>query len=485
MHGINTFLFGIQWQDLVDILLNSYILYRLYVLFKGTTTFRALALIAFLWFFQRITFALGLVITTWAIQGFTAAGAIIVIVVFRNEIRSVFQAVNLKTILWGTPQKHITLPYAVISESVFELAERRIGALIVITGKDSIEEVVQNGINWMGAISKEMLISIFWKDNPVHDGAIIVEGDRVLKVGVILPLSKNENLPSYYGTRHRAAVGMAEQSDALIILVSEERGEVLAAKRNHLETIRNPRILEKRMRDHLGIHTEEESDKAGERKKVIYAAAACLLFVTSVWFGIARGSNTMVSYEVPIEFLNNDPEMEILETSTAKVRVHLSGSSFLIQSLRPGQIRVRTNIQEANVGKNEIPITLKDVTLPPGIILNKIDPPQVEVMLAKPTLNMVPVQVDWVGKLPEDLILTSVKVTPNSVLVGGKSNEVGRMATVYTEKIALNRIRFTGKRKVNLAIDQSSMKLTDGQKTVTIEYVVEKKMGVTAKTAAP
>ena len=105
MDSLLAFFFGIRWQDIVDILLNSYILFRLYVLFRGTTTFRVLIGIAFLWFFQRTAFALGLVMTSWAIQGITAAGALIVIVVFRNEIRSVFKTTNFRTIFWGSPVK--------------------------------------------------------------------------------------------------------------------------------------------------------------------------------------------------------------------------------------------------------------------------------------------------------------------------------------------------------------------------------------------
>jgi diadenylate cyclase len=475
MQGAESFIFGIRWQDIVDILFNSFILYRLYVLFKGTSTLRALALIVFLWFFQRIASAMDLVITSWAIQGFTAAGAIIVIVVFRNEIRSVFQALSLKTVLWGIPQTQSTASISVIAESVFELAEKRIGVLLVIPGRESIDEIIQNGINWMGVLSKEMLMCIFWKENPVHDGAAVVEGDRVSKVGVILPLSRRENLPSYYGTRHRAAAGMAEESDALVIVVSEERGEVLVAKRHELETIRNPRILEKRLQDHLKTPANSKTGKKDERKKVFYAATACLLFVTAVWFGVARSSNTLVSYEIPIEFLNDDPEMEVVETSVSAVKLHLSGSSFLIKSLSPGQIRVRTRIDGAKVGKNEIPITLQDVTLPPGIILNKIDPPQVKVVIGKPAQHLVPVQVDWAGKLPEGLVLTNVKITPDVVSVIGRSGEVKNTQTVYTEKVELNTMRWSGKRNVGLVLEQPSLKLSDTEKTVMIEYRIQGK----------
>lgn len=109
-HLLSIFL-SIRWQDVVDITLNSYILFRFYVLFRGTNVFRVLVWIALLWFFQRVAVFLGLIVTSWVIQGITAAAALIVVVVFRNEIRSVLQAKNLKAILWGFPRKAVQTPH--------------------------------------------------------------------------------------------------------------------------------------------------------------------------------------------------------------------------------------------------------------------------------------------------------------------------------------------------------------------------------------
>ena len=98
------FIYTIRWQDIVDILLMSYILFRLYVLFKGTNVFRVLMSFAVLWFFQKIAYPMGLIVTSWAVQAFTAVAPIIIIVIFRNEIRSVLQAKNFKALFWDTPR---------------------------------------------------------------------------------------------------------------------------------------------------------------------------------------------------------------------------------------------------------------------------------------------------------------------------------------------------------------------------------------------
>ena len=193
MAHIANFISSVRWQDIVDILLVSYILFRLYILFRGTNVFRVLIGISLLWFFQKIAFSLGLIVTSWAVQGFTALAAIIIIVIFRNEIRSVLQARNFKSLFWGSPYKFLDTPIETIVESLSEMARKGIGALVVFPGKEDIYETVHSGIKWDGVVSKEMLISIFWHENPVHDGAAVIDGDRIAQVGAILPLSRSRD----------------------------------------------------------------------------------------------------------------------------------------------------------------------------------------------------------------------------------------------------------------------------------------------------
>jgi DNA integrity scanning protein DisA with diadenylate cyclase activity len=138
-----------------------------------------------------------------------APTAIIIIVVFRNEIRSVLQVRNIKTFLWGFPNREQRTPIDIIADSVFEMAQKRIGALLVFPGNQDLGEVVHGGIPWNGQVSNEMLLSIFWPKGPVHDGAAIVKGEQIVEVSALLPLTHRHDLPSEYGTRHRAAAGLA------------------------------------------------------------------------------------------------------------------------------------------------------------------------------------------------------------------------------------------------------------------------------------
>ena len=215
MDSLLSILSSIRWQDVVDIIINSYILFRIYVLFRGTNVFNVLFGVAILWFLQRMAVSEGLIVSSWVLQGVTAVAAFIIIIVFRNEIRSFLQAKNLWPLIWGVPRKATETPLEIIAESVFDLARSRIGGLIVLPGTENLEDVTQSGISWRGLVSREMIKSIFWQDNPVHDGAAIIQGNRVAEVGVILPLSHRKDLPSNYVTRHRAAAGLAEKTDAL------------------------------------------------------------------------------------------------------------------------------------------------------------------------------------------------------------------------------------------------------------------------------
>jgi len=230
---------GLRWQDVLDILLNSYILFRLYVLFRGTNVIRVLLAICILWVVSQTAVPLGLIITNWAMQGFITVAAFIIIIIFRNEISSVLQTRDLKSFLWGIPRHQFHTPLDIIVESVYEMAEKKIGALIVLPIKQSLANVVQGGVLINAKLSQEMLTSIFWPGNPIHDGAAIYQGGLITAAGVILPLSKREALPSYFGTRHRAAAGLAELIDALVIVVSEERGRVSLFKEDQIHATRN------------------------------------------------------------------------------------------------------------------------------------------------------------------------------------------------------------------------------------------------------
>ena len=469
------FAYGLRWQDVVDILLNSYILFRLYVLFRGTNVIRMIVAIGMLWIIERLAVNMGLIVTSWAMQGIIAVAALIIIIVFRNEIAGVLQTRDFKSFFWGIPQRQVRTPVDIIVESVYELARRKLGALIVLPLNKGLESVIQSGIPWQGKLSREMVVSIFWHGTPVHDGAAIIQGDRITEVAAILPLSKRSDLPSYFGTRHRAAVGLAEQSDALVIVVSEERGRVMVFKDETAIPIGDNLELRRVLRQHAG-----EAVDTGERKRQIMelstAALICFFSITAIWFSFARGLETLMTLEVPVEFMNRDPKMEIFSASASSVKLQLSGSGTLIKSVRPDQVKVKLNLANAVPGSNRVTISRGSITLPPGIQLKQVDPQALEVNLDIPVQKTLPIQVDWSGKLPDGLIMENVRLVPDSVKVVGGSLMLKDIQTIYTEKIPLDSITTDGTATVSLVLQPSSLKLEDGAKSrVEVIYEVKRR----------
>ena len=469
---------SLRWQDILDIALNSYILFRIYVLFRGTTTFRVLIGLALLWFTQRVAAFLGLIVTSWAIQGIMAVAALIIIIVLRNEIRSVLQAKNLKTILWGIPTRVSQTPHEIIADSVFDLSRRQHGALLVLPGKEHLSDIVQSGLPWHGLITREMISSIFWPDNPVHDGAAIVKQDRITQVGVILPLSSRQDLPSSYGTRHRSAIGLATETDALVIVVSEETGQVITAKDGQFVHIRTRSDLIRELEAHTGILGAQIEARKQEVLKLATAGIVAVLFVMSMWFGFSRGRESLTTLDVPIEYMNRDPKMEILETSVNAVSLHLSGSGALIKSIRPETVKVRLDLSNAVAGSNTFTISTENITVPPGIILRKVTPAVVDVALDVLVIKEVPIQVDWTGRLPTDLIMTNATVTPGKTQIVGERRILKDLETVYTEKIPLDNLLQTGSININLALNPASLKVgPESEEKVTIAFIIKKRTG--------
>jgi diadenylate cyclase len=473
MEKLFLFISTIRWQDLVDICVNSYILFRFYVLFRGTNVFRVLIGMTVLWFLQRIAISLGLIVTSWVVQGIVAVAAIIIIVVFRNEIRRVLQAKNLKSVLWGFSYKSAVTPTEIIADSVFDMAQRKCGALIVFPGKEDLSDVVRGGTPWRGLITKEMITSIFWPDNPVHDGAAIVTGDQIRVVGAILPLSDRDDLASHYGTRHRAALGLAETTDALVIVVSEERGDILVAKGNRLREIKQKQTLEQNIQEHVGTAAVKKGAVKKERLEITAAALLSIVFITGIWFSVSRGQDTLVSLDIPVDYINRKPGTEIFDTSVKSVSLVLSGSGALVKSITPDQVGVRLDLSKSAIGPNSLSITSENISLPPGIILREVTPNEIEVLIDETIKKKLPVQIDWAGKLPEQLILVDSVSDPETVEVVGGKRILEKIVTVYTEKVLLDNLKGKGELTANLALNPASLMIAPGSKDkVKVQYLI-------------
>jgi len=467
---------GFRWQDALDIFLNAYILFRLYVLFRGTNVFRVLMAVCLLWVLHRSAGSMGLVITNWAMQGVITAATFIIIIVFRNEISAVIQPRNLKSFFWGIPRHQLNTPLDIIIDSTLELAEKKIGALIILPLKQGVDSVIKEGVPIHASLSREMLTSIFWPDNPLHDGAVVIQGNQITRAGAILPLSHKRDLASAYGTRHRAALGLTELSDALVLVVSEERGQISLVKDKEI----HPILQTKDLKSILARHAGNEAQKKGLRRQtreLIIAASACLIFTSGLWYYFSRGMETLATQEIPIEFTNRDPKMRITRASASDVKLLISGAKPLINALKPEQITVKLTLADYRVGINTLSVTRKDVKLPPGIRLKSIDPAQVEITLDALMEKQLPVQPNWTGRLPQGYVMKGTRTIPPDVRVMGGEIALKEISTIFTEKISLNTLKESGVATVELVLSSPTLKIKD-RESIQVQYFISKKSGV-------
>jgi uncharacterized protein (TIGR00159 family) len=212
-------------QDAVDIAIIAFVVYRIIGLIRGTRAARMLIglLIVFLTYLSSQFF--DLYTLNWVLDNFLSSFLLVIVVIFQHDIRRALTQVGSRP-FFGGDSRMAGQDLEEIVRSAVTLASRRIGALIVLEREVGLNEYVEGGTALDARISKELLSSIFLATSPIHDGAVVVRNGRITAAGCFLPLTTNPNVSKTLGTRHRAAIGLTEETDAVVIVVSEEEGSI-------------------------------------------------------------------------------------------------------------------------------------------------------------------------------------------------------------------------------------------------------------------
>jgi diadenylate cyclase len=182
-----------------------------------------LALIAVVYFVAQ---PLGLTTLAWIIDNFLSSIILVIVVIFQDEIRRTLTKVGVQPFLFKNSRVEAPNMFEEISIAVSRLAKAKLGSIVVLEREVGLDEFIEKGVILDARLSRKLLYSIFVKETPLHDGAVIVQGSLIKAAGCVLPLSSNPDLDPGFGTRHRAAVGLTERSDAMVIVVSEESGSI-------------------------------------------------------------------------------------------------------------------------------------------------------------------------------------------------------------------------------------------------------------------
>jgi len=218
----------LRWQDLVDIVLVAIIIYQVLLFLKGTQAIQVLAGMFLLFLLYLGARRLELFTLEWLLDGVVKSFLLIVIILFQADIRRVLSRMGRRALASSDSSEPMVLEE--ICDAVETMASQRIGALIILERQIGLSDYLQGSVKLDALVTKEILVSLFWPHTPTHDGAVIIQGDRILAAGCLLPLSASTELDPTLGTRHRAAVGLTELSDALALVVSETHGHVSLAR---------------------------------------------------------------------------------------------------------------------------------------------------------------------------------------------------------------------------------------------------------------
>jgi diadenylate cyclase len=253
----------IGWLDLLDVVLVAVLLYQVYAIVRGSVASRVFLGYLLIYFLYLIVKALGLQLLTTILGGFISVGALALIIIFQQEIRRFLLLVGRSTNLVNNRYLRRWLrqtpddPYADTLRPVLDacrtMADESRGGLLVLGRHDDLSKITTTGESIDARVSRALLLALFSPQSPLHDGAVVINGDRLVAARCILPVSDNEALPPALGFRHRAALGMSEATDAAIIAVSEETGRLSLAIDGNLTTGISLAELEQQLTAHQRV----------------------------------------------------------------------------------------------------------------------------------------------------------------------------------------------------------------------------------------
>lgn len=223
--------------DILDIFIVAYLLYRLLMLTRETRASAVLKGLAMLVLATFVSDLLGLTALNWVLRTVMNNGAVVIVILFQPELRKALEQIGKGTLRSVSPGANLEESESVVQEIVnclLTLSRRRVGALIVIEQRIGLKDVTETGTPLNAQISAALLENIFEPNTPLHDGAVVIRGTRIMAAACILSLSEGKGISRELGTRHRAAIGVTETTDAISLIVSEETGIISMARNGRL-----------------------------------------------------------------------------------------------------------------------------------------------------------------------------------------------------------------------------------------------------------
>ena len=431
------------WKAVVDIVLIAAGLFFLYHTLLRLGTWRIIVGIMLAAFLFLIANFLDLKGLEWIFGNFSQVAVIALIVIFQPELRKIFErAASVRR--FEIRDAGAELPQIIV-DSLIKLAGQRRGAIVVFPGKESVREWLSGGFKLDALPSIPLIMSIFDPNSPGHDGALIVQKGKFTRFGVRLPVSQSSKLPDELGTRHHAAMGLAEKSDALVIVVSEERGKISIFDKGKFRQLDNPEKLAGTIISHWK-HTSSYPFEIPERKRrwlVFSQMFVSLSLAVFFWSAltIAQGEMLEKIVTVPVEYTASPASLILVGDKQKEVRLHLSGSKSDLDSVNQDELNVKIDLSKAVPGKQIFLISGENLRLPKNVKLLDMVPSSLELTLAAIVEQEVNIKPQLVGKLPGGLKIIKIEVIPQKVKVfSPKADRRSKAIEVITTPIYLKSI---------------------------------------------
>ncbi|MCL2340469.1 MAG: diadenylate cyclase [Proteobacteria bacterium] len=407
-----------SWRMALDILLIAAALFFLYRTLHRLGTWKIMVGILLALLVFVLASALQLKGIEWIYHNVSNVAVLGLIIIFQPELRKILEkAVSV------SPHRHRdqdTELYTLIGAALVNLAQEQCGAIIVFPGKEPLNSKISGGYRLNAVPSLPLILSIFDSNSPGHDGAVIIDGGKLTRFGVRLPMSQSARLGEEYGTRHHAAMGLAEQTDALALVVSEERGRVSIFVNGEMRPVRTAEEITRIIAAHqqeLGLFNRDNGLKI--RKRTIFQVAVSLVVAIIFWSTLIIAQREVVERVLPvaIDYTSPADELALVGEKPNEVKLYLSGPKSEIDNLTNNPPNVKIDLSKMAKGSQTIIITSENLRLPKGVTLLDTSPQQLKLTLAAVVQKNVPITPQIIGKLPGNLKIKKITVTPPTVLV--------------------------------------------------------------------
>jgi diadenylate cyclase len=374
-----------RWQDALDILILSFVFYRLFLWMRTKRAMKMVVAILALPFFYVVAQWIDLPLSVWGLQNLWSAILLFLVIIFQQEIREVLGSLSFPTFFFGRPERLTPKVLDKIAETPFRMAQKGLGGLIVLEKRDNLDEFIHEKTLLDAEINEDVILSLFLPQSPLHDGAVVIQGGRIRYAAAVLPVSQTRDLPKECGTRHRAGAGITEVSDAGCIIISEERREVLFASQGKVEKKQDQDDLKSDISAfaHHGEKQDKKKKSPGSLfhdlpRKAFFLLGVCILWVFVI--GIRQGE---VSFNIPVEYYSIPSNLTFVGDSPKEVNVRFKGSRRLLSSLSQDHLRVQISLSNARAGTNQISLSERDIDVPSGIAVTGFSPRKIILQLSQ------------------------------------------------------------------------------------------------------